>query len=67
MDTLYVVPYNAVLSKLMNCHINVENCAEFKAIQYVFKYQMKGTDQATISTGIDDNNRDEVTTYQNKR
>jgi len=51
----------------MNCHINVENCAAFKAIQYVFKYQMKGTDQATISTGIDDNNRDEVTTYQNKR
>ena len=68
MDNSYVVPYNAVLSLLMNCHMNVEWIASLKCIQYLFKYQFKGSDQATITlNGENDNPDDEVRQYQNKR
>jgi len=34
------------LPLLINCHINVEWCASFKVFQYLFKYQMKMSDQS---------------------
>lgn len=52
----------------MNCHINVEFVASIKAIQYLFKYQLKGSDQARISVQADDSHcMDEITVFQNKR
>ena len=36
-----IVPYIPMLSVLMDSHINVEFCASIKAIQYLFKYQLK--------------------------
>ena len=63
-----VVPYNPMLSVLMDSHINIEFCASIKAIQYLFKYQLKGSDQATISiVAGDDSEQDEVATFMSKR
>ena len=62
-----VVPYNLMLSVLMDSHINVEFCASIKAIQYLLKYQLKGSDQATISiVAGDDREQDEVATFMSK-
>jgi hypothetical protein len=63
-----VVPYNPMLSVLMDSHINVEFRATIKAIQYLFKYQLNGSDQATISiVAGDDREQDEVATFMSKR
>ena len=57
-----------MLSVLMDSHINVEFCASIKAIQYLLKYQLKGSDQATISiVAGDDREQDEVATFMSKR
>ena len=67
VDNRYVVPYNPFLCLLLNAHINVEYCASLKCIQYLFKYQLKGTDQATISIENVDVNNNEVTAFETKR
>ena len=41
VDDRYVVPYNKELLKLFDCHINVECCANVKAVKYIFKYIFK--------------------------
>ena len=52
----------------MDSHINVEFCASIKAIQYLFKHQLKGSDQATISiVAGDDREQDEAATFMSKR
>jgi hypothetical protein len=66
MTNQHVIPYSPLLSALFNCHINVEFCASIKAIQYLFKYQLKGSDQATISLK-DPINPDEISLFQSKR
>ena len=60
----WVVPYNPVLLRYYNCHINVEYCCDIKAIKYILKYINKGTDQATISLK---RNLDEIDFYENGR
>ena len=45
----WVVPYNPYLTKKYNTHINVEFCASVKAVKYLFKYVLKGHDEATLS------------------
>lgn len=64
VDNRWVVPYNPVLSRSFNAHINVEFCQSVKAIKYIYKYIHKGSDQATISL---QNNNAEVEKYLNGR
>ncbi|XP_045456894.1 uncharacterized protein LOC123666920 [Melitaea cinxia] len=45
----WVVPYNKLLLKIFEAHVNVELCSFVKSIKYVTKYINKGSDQATFS------------------
>ncbi|GBP53109.1 hypothetical protein EVAR_97113_1 [Eumeta japonica] len=64
VDNRWVVPYNPLLSRIFNAHINVEFCQSVKAIKYICKYIHKGSDQATFSL---QSNNDEVEKYLNGR
>ncbi|XP_074097647.1 uncharacterized protein LOC141526512 [Cotesia typhae] len=48
-DNRHVVPYNPVLLKTFNCHINVEVVSSIKAVKYLYKYIYKGHDSAAIT------------------
>ncbi|XP_058219552.1 uncharacterized protein LOC131330073 [Rhododendron vialii] len=54
VDNRDVVPYNAYLSRLFNCHINVEVCAGMRCVKYIHKYIYKGNDRATMVLGLID-------------
>lgn len=60
VDNRWVVPYCPVLSRALDCHVNVECCNHVMAIKYVCKYINKGTDQATGEI----RDKDEITLYQ---
>ncbi|XP_078276218.1 uncharacterized protein LOC144605050 [Rhinoraja longicauda] len=49
----WVVPYNAQLLKLFQCHMHVEICSSVKSVEYV-KYTLKGSDQAVFGVNRDD-------------
>ncbi|XP_028089713.1 uncharacterized protein LOC114290036 [Camellia sinensis] len=51
VDNRDVVPYNAYLSKLFNCHINVEVCAGMRCVKYIHKYIYKGYDRTMMVLG----------------
>ncbi|KAI8536933.1 hypothetical protein RHMOL_Rhmol10G0295100 [Rhododendron molle] len=51
VDNRDVVPYNAYLSRLFNCHITVEVCAGMRCVKYIHKYIYKGNDRATMVLG----------------
>ncbi|KAG5536765.1 hypothetical protein RHGRI_024259 [Rhododendron griersonianum] len=51
VDNRDVVPYNAYLSRLFNCHINVEVYAGMRCVKYIHKYIYKGNDRATMVLG----------------
>ena len=67
MDNQWIIPYNPLLSRIFDAHINVELCASVKSIKYVLKYVNKGSDQAMFSLEGDNNRLDEVTNYLNGR
>lgn len=64
VDNSWVVPYNPVLLRLFCSHCNVEYCHSVKAIKYICKYVLKGSDMAAFSL---DNLRDEPSFYENGR
>ncbi|XP_073827769.1 uncharacterized protein [Musca autumnalis] len=64
VDNRWVVPYNAVLLRTFNAHINVEICNSVKSIKYICKYINKGSDQAVFSL---ENEKDEIKLYQTGR
>lgn len=63
----WVVPYNPVLLRTCNAHVNVEYCHSVKSIEYVCKYVNKGSDQATFTLENGNDGKDEVTTYASGR
>ena len=70
IDNRWIVPYCPFLSLRYNCHINVELCTSPKAAKYLYKYITKGSDRAMVATevgGRDDQNRDEITQYEDLR
>jgi hypothetical protein len=66
IDNRWVVPYNKMLSKIFNAHINTECCMSIKSIKYVCKYINKGTDMAVFAVQQQDGqqNQDEVRQFQ---
>ena len=71
-DNRYVVPYNRLLSILLNCHINVESTSSISAVKYIYKYVYKGSDavMAKVSSGTSTTNEthtDEIAKYLDAR
>lgn len=64
LDNRWVVPYNPVLLRAFEAHINVELCNSIKSIKYVCKYINKGSDQAAFGLQKD---FDKVTRYESGR
>ncbi|XP_034044527.1 uncharacterized protein LOC117526576 [Thalassophryne amazonica] len=65
IDKRWIIPYNKLLSKTFNAHINVESCQSIKSIKYVCKCINKGSDVAVF--GVEQEGRqqrDEISHYQ---
>lgn len=48
LDNQFVVPYNRDLLIRFQCHINLEVCNNSRSLKYLFKYCLKGHDNATM-------------------
>lgn len=64
IDNSWVVPYNPLLSKMFQAHINVEWCHSVKSIKYICKYVNKGSDQAVFELRQMTPTVDEVQEFQ---
>jgi hypothetical protein len=64
IDNRLIVPYNPILLKIFNCHINLESVHnEFSSIKYLFKYIFKGQDVALMQLKMEETG-DEVECFQ---
>ncbi|KAK1388932.1 hypothetical protein POM88_017110 [Heracleum sosnowskyi] len=48
LDNQFVVPYNRDLLIRFQCHMNLEVCNNSRSLKYLFKYCLKGHDNATM-------------------
>jgi hypothetical protein len=62
-----IVPYNPWLLLKYETHLNVEVCNTVDSVKYIYKYILKGVDQAQASVGDVDLKLDEIHRYQNYR
>lgn len=63
IDNRWIVLYNKLLLRSMNCHCNVELYMSIISIKYVLKYVHKGCDQAMFT--LQSSQVDEIADYQN--
>jgi len=63
VENRWIVPYNPVLSKMFQAHINVEWLHSVKSIKYICKYINKGSDQAVFQLQNTAPILDEVQTF----
>ena len=62
----WVIPYNAGLLLIFDCHINVEIVHGLAVVKYLFKYIYKGVDKVRV--GLADRERhDEIENFQSAR
>ena len=69
-DNSWIVPYNPVLLKKYDAHINVEICSSVKSVSYLYKYIYKGPAAANleIRQPVDPRiQRDEIMRYLRAR
>lgn len=64
IDNRWIVPYNPLLSKIFNAHINVDACNSVKSIKYICKYINKGSDMAVFQVANGNNSNDEIMQFQ---
>ncbi|RCN45090.1 hypothetical protein ANCCAN_08900 [Ancylostoma caninum] len=62
-DNRWVVPYNPLLSKMFEAHINVEYFNSVKSIKYICKYVTKGNDMAVFRLEDENGVLDEILQY----
>ncbi|CAH1426030.1 unnamed protein product [Lactuca virosa] len=76
LDNRNVVPYNKILMKQYQAHMNLEWCNQVGSIKYLFKYINKGPDRITASIvdptkkkkqQIENNDHDEIGEFYNCR
>ena len=63
VDNRDVVPHSPYLSRIFDCHINVEVCAGIRCVKYIHKYIYKGHDRTTMVLG----GGDEIKQYLDAR
>ena len=55
-DNRYVIPYDPVMLKKFQCHINVKYCGSLSSMKYKFNYVCKGNDRVNIQVhGLNNN------------
>ena len=68
IDNKWIVPYNKLLLRSMNCHCNVELCMSIRSIKYVLKYVHKDCDQAMYQLQTNQPGEvDEISDFQSAR
>ncbi|KAL3834092.1 hypothetical protein ACJIZ3_008828 [Penstemon smallii] len=69
LDNRSVVPYCPYLLIKLDCHINVEICADVKLVKYLYKYIYKGHDKLAyhVVSDVPVGQRDEIQEYQDGR
>ncbi|XP_043216968.1 uncharacterized protein LOC122379102 [Amphibalanus amphitrite] len=69
VDNRWIVPYNPLLSRALQCHVNVELVTHaFTCIRYVLKYVTKGSDQVMFAVAPGEPAVvDEIATFQQGR
>ena len=64
LDNRYVVPYNPILCRLFDAHINLEVCVTVRAVKYLYKYIYKNVDFLSVELR---NPNDEILRYLDGR